>query len=100
MDHHGVNMKGKYYLETRTASEDASGGLNLTIDFRRLILNASNDKMYYCTTSKWLRPLVANDDDAPDQNEVYDLGNSSARWRRIYVGDSGSGGIYGQVRYS
>ena len=110
MDNHGVNMKGKYYLETKTASAVDDTGLNLAVDQRRMIINASDDKMYYCNfsgglsnTGRWIRPLSANNDDVPSENEngnMPTLGGSSARWERIYVSNSGSGGIYGQVRYS
>ena len=93
MDHHGVDMKGKYYLETKTATQDNTNGLSLSIDQRRLIINASDDKMYFCNFSggggsgKWIRHIIANDDDVPDQDDVHTLGGSSAKWAAIYATD-------------
>jgi hypothetical protein len=106
MENHGINMKGKYFMQS--VSNSGSGSAS---DGRRIIFNTSNNlngntdsfntnKMVFHDGTQWCRPLLSNVSDGPDQNNAIDLGGSSNRFYRIYVGNSGSGGIYGQVRYS
>jgi hypothetical protein len=99
MDFHGITMKGKYYAEqvTSPTGADTAG---------RVVINTSNvangvdvsfngNKLFFNNGTYWLRPLVANKDDGPDQDIQWDLGTASYRWRRIYAAN-----FYGSVRYS
>ena len=93
-------MKGKYFMEQ--VSNESSGVSNE----RRLVYNTSTlmngaadqfgqYKMFFHGQSKWLRPLVANNDDGPDSDDTRTLGHSSYRFKAMYAVD-----FYGQVRYS
>lgn len=99
MDFHGVTMKGKYYAEqvSSPTGADTIGRVvvNTSTTANGIADPKSQYKLYFNNGTSWLRPLVANADDAPDQDSQWDLGSSSYRWRRIYADD-----FYGQVRYS
>ena len=105
MENHGINMKGNYFIE------EVSGPIAGSTNERRLIYNVSNSingapdvegqyRLFYSGRNssgshKWLRPLVANDDDKPDIDDDHLLGSASYRWRAMYAKN-----FYGQVRYS
>ncbi len=105
MENHGINMKGKYFMESVSApTADSSNE-------RRLVYNVSTSinggadvegqyRLFYsgrnsAGSHRWLRPLVANDDDKPDQDDAHVLGSASYRFRAIYSKD-----FFGAVRYS
>jgi hypothetical protein len=105
MENHGINMIGNYFMES------VSGPVAASANERRLIYNVSSSinggpdvegqyRLFYSGRNsggshKWLRPLVANDDDKPDADDDHILGSASYRWRAIYSKD-----FYGSVRYS
>jgi len=105
MENHGINMKGKYFME------QVSGPVADASNERRIIYNTSNTingitdvegqyRMFYsgrnsAGSHRWLRPLLANDDDKPDQDDEHILGSASYRFRAIYSKD-----FFGAVRYS
>lgn len=98
MENHGINMKGKFFME-EVSNEAVDSN-------RRLAYNTSTSmggsadafgqyKMFYHNESGWLRPLCGNVSDGPDVDNTRYLGSSSYRFARIYSTD-----FYGQVRYS
>ncbi len=102
MENHGINMKGKYFMEAVSApgsdadferrliyNTNASGNINGTTD------SFGAYKMFFHNNTKWLRPLCGNVSDGPDQDSQRDLGSDSVRFRAMYSDD-----YYGQVRYS
>ena len=104
MDFHGITMKGKYYAEQVT-SPTGSDTIGRIVVNTSTVANGVSDpksqyKIYFNNGTTWLRPLVANSDDAPDQTNQWDLGSSSYRWRRIYAGSMYADNFYGAVRYS
>jgi hypothetical protein len=101
MENHGINMKGKYFMERVSAPAADPGGSD-----NRIIFNVSTSinesahafgqwKMFYHDNNNWVRPLLANQDDGPDVDNTRQLGNPSYRFSKIYSAD-----FYGQVRYS
>lgn len=106
MENHGINMIGNYFMESVSGPAAAASA-----NERRLIYSTSDTingitddrgafRMFYSGRNsvgarRWLRPLVANDDDKPDITDEYLLGTSSYRWKGIYSKD-----FYGSVRYS
>jgi hypothetical protein len=99
MDFHGITMKGKYYAEqvTSPTGADTIGRIvvNTSTTANGVADTRAQNKIFFNNGTYWLRPLIANGDDAPDQDSQWDLGNSSKRWRRIYADD-----FFGSVRYS
>jgi hypothetical protein len=99
MDFHGITMKGKYYAEqiTSPTGADIVGRVivNTSSTANGVSSSFNTNKIYWNTGTKWVRPLVANADDGPDQDSQWDLGTNSVRWRRIYSDD-----FYGNVRYA
>lgn len=106
MDFHGITMKGKYYAEqvSSPTGSDTSGRVIVnTSTTANGVSNAFNiNKIYWNNGTYWLRPIVANGNDAPDQDNLWDLGQSivagdanNYRWRRINSVD-----FYGRVRYA
>ena len=100
MENHGINMKGKYFMEQ--VSAPAASALNE----KRIIYNISTSingsvdafgqyKLFYHDNNNWVRPLLANQNDGPDSDNTRDLGSSSYKFRSMYSTD-----FYGQVRYS
>jgi len=111
MENHGINMIGNYFMESVSGPAAAASA-----NERRLIYSTSDTingitdargafRMFYSgkdsnDNPKWLRPLVANDDDKPDRDADesgggHILGSATKRWRAIYSKD-----FYGSVRYS
>lgn len=106
MENHGIKMKGSFIMQNVSGPNTPSAN-----DEARIIYNVSNSLngspdpegqyrlCYAGRTSgggrKWLRPLVANDDDKPDADDSTILGSATYRFRAIYSKE-----FYGQVRYS
>ena len=100
MENHGINMKGKYFMEqVSNVAANASHERRLAYNTGTQMNGATDEfgqyKMYFHNNSQWLRPLCGNVSDGPDQDGVRDLGSDTVRFRRIYSDD-----FYGQVRYS
>ena len=100
MENHGINMKGKYFMEE--VSAPAANVANK----KRIIYNISTsinsnpdafgqNKMYYHDNNNWVRPLLGNQSDGPNADNVIQLGSGTYRFSKIYSAD-----FYGQVRYS
>lgn len=99
MDFHGITMKGKYYAE-QVSSPTGADTIGRIVVNTSTTANGNADsraqyKIYWNNGSRWLRPLVANNNDAPEVTNSYDLGSASKRWNAIYSAD-----FYGSVRYS
>lgn len=93
MDFHGIQMKGSYFMEEFATKPTWSAS-----DETRVIYTANEDRMYYATSSKWVRPLLANEDDEPDADNTYTLGGPSARFDAIWSVDFE--GVARQARYA
>ena len=101
MENHGINMKGKYFMES--VSGPAAG---TSANGRRVIFNTSTSingttdafgqyKMFFHNQTQWARPLLANVNDGPHADNTITLGSGSYRFSKIYSAD-----FYGAVRYS
>jgi hypothetical protein len=82
MDFHGITMKGKYYAEQVTSPTGADTALVESLSIHQLLLMGllyhlrAQNKLFFNNGTYWLRPLIANKDDGPDQDIQWDLGNS------------------------
>lgn len=99
MDFHGITMKGKYYAEqvTSPTGPDTIGRIvvNTSTTANGNADSRAQNKIFFNNGARWLRPLVANNNDAPEVDVAYDLGGPTKRWNAIYSAD-----FYGSVRYS
>lgn len=100
MENHGINMKGKYFMESvSNVSSDPSHERRISYNTSTSMNGAADAfgqyKMFFHNNSKWLRPLCGNVHDGPDADNTRYLGSASYRFARIYSAD-----FYGQVRYS
>jgi hypothetical protein len=111
MDFHGITMKGKYYAEqvTSPTGADTIGRIvvNTSTTANGVADNKAQNKLFFNDGAYWLRPLVANADDRPDQDNQWDLGisisagdSANRRWRNINAVNFYGVNFYGQVRYS
>lgn len=101
MENHGITMKGKFFMEEVSAPAVDPGASD-----KRVIYNVSGSingntdqfgqyKMFFHNDAKWLRPLLANNNDGPDIDNARHLGSGSYRFASMYATN-----FYGAVRYS
>ena len=103
MENHGINMKGRYFMQQESSLTAAAANERRIVYNTGTTLNGVPDvygqnKMVFHNNAGWVRPLLANSTtnvDGPRADNVMDLGSSSYRFKRIYAVN-----FYGACRYS